>query len=189
MAINQAPPPPHPAPVPAQVQTVNAAHAQRLASPVQSVINDINSGKYGKGFTASMPNAMNAANDWGSVAHGIGDARNRRNINRENNSPSRKGPEYAIRPPDKSSGNNAIANVKVKSANSQQSAYNSAPQASQNKGIAAALQKSTLAQSETTQSSDSTNKGISSFQSRVSGQSSSASRGSSAGVSKGGQSR
>ena len=198
MAINQTPPPPQPAPVPAQIQTVNAAHAQRLASPGQTVVNSVNSGNYGKGFTASMPNsaqptaaqrtqnAMNALKDAGSVAQGIGNARNQRNINRDNNSPSRKGPGYTQKPPDKSSGNNkAIANMKAKSASGQQSTPKSASQACQNKGIAAARQKSSASQQGASKPSNSMNKGISSFQSKSGGQASSASKGSSVGTSKG----
>jgi hypothetical protein len=107
-----------------------------------------------------MPDINNAAQNAGSVAKGIGDARNQRNINRENNSPSRKGPGYTQKPPDKSSGNKGIESMRAKSASGQQSA---------------------------TQSTQ--NKGILSFQSRASGQSSSASKGSSSGASKGGQSR
>ena len=224
MAINQAPPPPQPAPVPAQVQTVSAAHAQRLASPEQSVINDVNAGKYGKGFTAGMPNAaqqktqnaMNAAQNAGSVAKGIGDARNQRNINQENNSPIRKGPGYADHPPNKS-GNKAIEAMKAKSANSPPPAT----PADQNKGIAAHAQrlaspgqsvindvnsgkygkdftagmqnstqiKSPSVQSEAPQTGSSTNKGISSFKNKLSGQSSSTSKSSSNGETKGGQKR
>ena len=189
MVINQAPPLPQPASVPAQVETISAADAQRLASPEQSVINDINSGKYGNGFTASMPSSQQAKDLQKSVegilegAGKLGGARSKGEevIARDN---ALRGPGYTDRPP-KQSGNKAIADMKAKSANRQQTA----PQSRQNKGIAAARQKSLSGQSGASQTSGSGNKGISSFKNRASGQSSSASNGSSSGASKGGQSR
>ena len=188
---------PPPQPAPAQVETINAADAQRLASPLeQSVINDVNSGKHGKGFTASMPNTTqqnmqnvkSAAQNAGSIAKGFQDAKKQININDEiNNAVSSRKPGYTQRPPDKSAGNKAIANMKAKSANGQQTTSQNASQASQNKGIAAARQKSSSGQA--SPSNSSTNKGISSFQSKASGQTSSSAQGSSSGATKGGQSR
>jgi hypothetical protein len=170
------------------VQTINAAHAQRLASPGQSVINDVNSGKYGKGFTASMPDSMqktrdvsNAAQNAGSVAKGIGEAKDRSNINRERNSAlnSQKNVPGQYPP---SKGNKGIESARAKTAaNGQQSTSRSASQSSSNKGIEAARQKSSSNQTTTSTSkaSSSANKGIASYQNKINGQSSSATKNSS----------
>ena len=188
MALNQAPPPPQPAPVPAQIQAVNASHAQRLVSPEQSMISDINSGKYGKGFTASMPDSMqrtrdvsNAAQNAGSVAKGIGEAKDRSNINRERNSALNSQKNVpGQHPPSK--GNKGIESARAKTAaNGQQSTSRSASQSSSNKGIEAVRQKSSSNQmgTGTSKANNSTNKGIASYQNKVNGQSSSTTKSSS----------
>jgi|GEM_PF-3998506 len=187
---------PPPQPAPAEVQTVNAAQAQRLASPTQSVIKSINQGQYGKGFTASMPNsaqqpsaiqktqnAMNASKNAGSVAKGIGDARNQRNINSERNSALNSQKNVpAQRPPNQ--GNKGIEAMNAKTANGQQTATaRNSQQATPNKGIEASRQKSTTnvnqQNSKPSQAKSAANKGIANYQSKTSGQSSSAAKGSS----------
>jgi hypothetical protein len=53
--INQGYTPPPVEPVPAEIQTIDANHHLRFDTLEQSVMNDINSGKYGEGFSVSFP--------------------------------------------------------------------------------------------------------------------------------------
>jgi hypothetical protein len=74
--INQGYTPPPAETVPAAVQVIDANQATRFESPEQSAINDINSEKYGEGFTASMPdstqpNAAQNARDLNESVEGI----------------------------------------------------------------------------------------------------------------------
>jgi hypothetical protein len=62
---------------PAEIQTIDANQQQQFSSPEQSAISDINLGKYGEGFTASMPessqdNAFQDACDLNENVEGIG---------------------------------------------------------------------------------------------------------------------
>jgi len=174
MALYQTPPPPQntPAPVPAQIQRVSPTQAQQKAlSPEQKVTNDINAGKFGKGFTAStssstqqnIPNTREATKDIGSITKGVQDAKNQRNINNERSSALNRAKTAPAQRPEK--------------------------QPSANKGIEAAKQKST-AHAKSSEKTFSSNKGISSFQNKSNSQSAvSATKGSSNISAQSGQSR
>ena len=181
MIPNYTPPPPQPAP--AQVQTISAAHAQRLSSPGQSVINNINSGQYGKGMTARMPNQQQQAKDLNKsvegIAKGVGKLGTARSASETIKAQSKaaQGPGFTDRP----TTNKGIANMKAKTKNGQPSASKNVSQAGSNKGIEAARQKSSSNQTGTgtSKANNSSNKGIANFQNKSSGQNSSAAKSSS----------
>jgi hypothetical protein len=75
--INDAYTPPPVDVQPAEIQTIDANQQQQFSSPEQSAISDINSGKYGEGFTAGMPessqnNTLQNARDLNESVEGIG---------------------------------------------------------------------------------------------------------------------
>ena len=184
MIPNYTPPPPQPAP--AEVQTINAEQAQRLASPEQSIINNVNQ----KGFAVRVPNSQAQAGDLNKsiegIAKGVGElgtARSKGDAARARSNALR-GPSFTDRPTNKPSankGNKGIESMKAKAANGHQPASRNALKASPNKGIEAARQKSSPKQAGTgtAQAKSSSNKGIASYQSKMSGQSAPAAKGSS----------
>jgi len=82
---------PPPQNVPAEIQTIDAPH--RLESPEQSVINDVNQGKYGNGFTASQD--LNKSVE--GIAEGVAGAKEAKDRAEENEEQSNatKGPGHA----------------------------------------------------------------------------------------------
>jgi len=163
-----------PQPAPAEVQTISAAHAQRLTSPGQSVINDFNKANKSKGFTARMPNQQQARDLNKSVegiGKGVGKLGTARSANEtiKTQNKAAKGPGFTDRP----TPNKGIDGMTAKT-NGQQSVSRNVPQASQNKGIEAARQKSSSKQAGTgTQAKSASNKGIASYQNKTSSPSSS----------------
>jgi len=82
--------------VPAEVKTINAPH--RFESPEQSVINDVNQGKYGDGFKASQ-DLNNCIED---IGDGVAEAKRAKDRGEENENliNAAKSPGYTDHPPD-----------------------------------------------------------------------------------------
>jgi hypothetical protein len=88
MVYGYVPPPP---PVPAEIRTIDANQQERLESPEQSMINNINQGHYGDRFSASlekpeqtqpdknqqMQDLNNTVEDIGKGGAALADAKNR----------------------------------------------------------------------------------------------------------------
>ena len=118
--------PPPPQTVPAEIQTINADQQQRLESPEQSIINNINQGQYGDGFTAGQ----DLKNCVEGIGEGVAEAEKAKDKADENEESinAAKGPGYADHPPDVSSPETDVAASKKSMPEQQSSSPNNTEQ-------------------------------------------------------------
>lgn len=161
MIQNYTPPPPEP--VPAEIQNIDAAHAERLNASEQIGEGTILQGENGAEFTVSSSNAQaqslnESLEGIGASIGGLGEAqRQGQEVSALNN--ALQGPGYTDRPVEANSTNEGIDNFRSQTANSQSNDSLNATQPSQNSGIEEARER--MSDGNSMQSDSPVNEGIS----------------------------